>query len=159
MPEEENKTPSQKLVDIDTSGPEVDVAVEEQKDESVIETKEETSAPEQEQETVKEIKKEQKEDDSKLEDYSKGVQSRIAKLTRKMREAERRESAAIEYAQSLENRRTLDQERFQKVDDDYTKRFEESVKIMFDADLELIGLLPIGEGRKIIEDNFGDWHI
>lgn len=38
-------------------------------------------------------------------------------------------------------------------------RFEEIVKIMVDADLELIGLLPIGEGRKIIEDNFGDWHI
>ena len=129
MPEEENKKPSEKTVDIDTSGPEVDVAVEEQKDESVIETKEETSAPEQEQETVKEIKKEQKEDDSKLEDYSKGVQSRIAKLTRKMREAERRESAAIEYAQSLENRRKLDQERFQKVDADYTKDLKKVLKV------------------------------
>ena len=73
MPEEK------KTVDIDTSGPEVDVTVEETKDESVVETeapKEETSAPEQE--TVKEIKKEQKEDDSKLEEYSKGVQSGIA---------------------------------------------------------------------------------
>ena len=45
MPEEENKKPSEKTVDIDTSGPEVDVAVEEQKEESVIETQEETSAP------------------------------------------------------------------------------------------------------------------
>ena len=130
MPEE-NKKPSEKTVDIDTSGPEVDVAVEEAKVEEVVETKEETSAPEQEtvekEETVKEIKKEQKEDDSKLEDYSKGVQSRIAKLTRKMREAERRESAAIEYAQAIENKRKLDQERFQKIDSDYTKKFEESV--------------------------------
>ena len=152
MPEEENKKPSEKTVDIDTSGPEVDVAVEEQKEEAVIETKEETSAPEQE--TVKEIKKEQKEDDSKLEDYSKGVQSRIAKLTRKMREAERRESAAIEYAQSLENRRKLDQERFQKVDADYTKRFEESVKSGMDmAQKQLAQAIEAGDAPAQVEAN------
>jgi len=152
MPEEENKTPSQKTVDIDTSGPEVDVAVEEQKDESVIETKEETSAPEQE--TVKEIKKEQKEDDSKLEDYSKGVQSRIAKLTRKMREAERRESAAIEYAQAIENKRKLDQERFQKVDADYTKKFEESVKSGMDmAQKQLAQAIEAGDAPAQVEAN------
>ena len=116
MPEEK------KTVDIDTSGPEVDVTIEEKKDEAVIETeapKEETSTPEQE--TVKEIKKEQKQEDSKLEDYSKGVQSRIAKLTRKMREAERREAAAVEYASSLEKQRKADQDRFTKIDSDYSK--------------------------------------
>ena len=42
---------------------------------------------------------EAKKDDSKLEEYSEGVQKRIAKLTRKMREAERREKAALDYAQ------------------------------------------------------------
>jgi len=152
MPEEEKKT-----VDIDTSGPEVDVTVEETKDESVIETeapKEETSAPEQEQETVKEIKKEQKEDDSKLEDYSKGVQSRIAKLTRKMREAERRESAAIEYAQAIENKRKLDQERFQKIDSDYTKKFEESVKSGMDmAQKQLAQAIEAGDASAQVEAN------
>ena len=85
MPEEK------KTVDIDTSGPEVDVTIEEKKDEAVVETeapKEETTEQETvKEETVKEIKKESKDADSKLEDYSKGVQSRIAKLTRKMREA------------------------------------------------------------------------
>ena len=154
MPEEENKKPSEKTVDIDTSGPEVDVAVEEQKEESVIETQEETSAPEQEKETVKEIKKEQKEDDSKLEDYSKGVQSRIAKLTRKMREAERREEAAIQYAQSLENKRKLDQERFQKVDADYTKRFEESVKSGMEmAQKQLAQAIEAGDAPAQVEAN------
>ena len=147
MPEEEKKT-----VDIDTSGPEVDVAVEEQKEEAVIETKEETSAPEQE--TVKEIKKEQKEDDSKLEDYSKGVQSRIAKLTRKMREAERREEAAIQYAQAIENKRKLDQERFQKVDADYTKRFEESVKSGMEmAQKQLAQAIEAGDAPAQVEAN------
>jgi hypothetical protein len=154
MPEEENKKPSQKLVDIDTSGPEVDVAVEEQKDETVIETKEETSAPEQE--TVTEVVKEEepKTDDSKLEDYSKGVQSRIAKLTRKMREAERREEAAVQYAQAVENKRKLDNERFQRIDSDYTKKFEESVKSGMDmAQKQLAQAIEAGDATAQVEAN------
>ena len=53
MPEEEKKKPSEISVDIDTSGPEVDVAVEEEKDEAVVDTtpKEETEAKEQETKT------------------------------------------------------------------------------------------------------------
>jgi len=154
MPEEK------KTVDIDTSGPDVDVTVEETKDESVVETeapKEETSTPEQEtqkEETGKEIKTEEKQDDSKLEDYSKGVQSRIAKLTRKMREAERREDAAIQYAQALENKRKLDQERFQKIDSDYTKKFEESVKSGMDmAQKQLAQAIEAGDATAQVEAN------
>ena len=82
MPEEENNT-----VPIDTSGPDATVDIEEEKDESVVETdapKQETETTEQETPKVEE-KKETKEDDNKLEEYSKGVQARIAKLTRKMR--------------------------------------------------------------------------
>jgi len=99
MPEENKIKQEKPKVELDTSGPEVDVTLPEEVKEEVIETKEE--------ETVKEVKEEVKEepvkeDDSKLEEYSKGVQSRIAKLTRKMREAERREGAAVEYAQALE---------------------------------------------------------
>ena len=154
MPEEK------KTVDIDTSGPEVDVTIEEKKDEAVIETeapKQETSTTEPEtekDETAKEIKKEQKQEDSKLEDYSKGVQSRIAKLTRKMREAERRESAAIEYAQAIENKRKLDQERFQKIDSDYTKKFEESVKSGMDmAQKQLAQAIEAGDAPAQVEAN------
>ena len=152
MPEEEKKT-----VDIDTSGPEVEVTVEEKKDESIIETeapKEEAQPTEQE--TVTEVVKEEetKTDDSKLEDYSKGVQSRIAKLTRKMREAERRESAAIEYAQAIENKRKLDQERFQKIDSDYTKKFEESVKSGMDmAQKQLAQAIEAGDASAQVEAN------
>ena len=72
MPDEEKKT-----VDIDTSGPDATVDIEEQKDESVVETE----APKQETETEEPIKQESQDD--KLEEYSKGVQARIAKLTRK----------------------------------------------------------------------------
>ena len=152
MPEEK------KTVDIDTSGPEVDVTIEEKKDEAVIETeapKEETTEQETvKDETVKEIKKEQKADDSKLEDYSKGVQSRIAKLTRKMREAERREAAAVEYASSLEKQRKLDQDRFTKIDSDYSKKVEEHVKSgMESAQKSLAQAIEAGDASAQVEAN------
>ena len=94
MPEEK------KMVPIDTSGPDATIDIEETKDEAVIEQPEENKEQETDKsfENERETKLEEKKDDSELEDYSKGVQSRIAKLTRKMREAERREQAAVELS-------------------------------------------------------------
>jgi len=133
MPEEEKKKESpistEPMVDIDTSGPEVDVTVDEKKDEAVVDTAPETVT----EETVTETKETEKKEDEKLEDYSKGVQSRIAKLTRKMREAERREAAALQYAESLEKKRKLDLEKFNKVDSEYNTKFAESIKSEMDA--------------------------
>ena len=132
MPEEEKKKESpvstEPMVDIDTSGPEVDVTLDDKKDEAVVDT-----APETTEETVTETKETEKKEDEKLEDYSKGVQSRIAKLTRKMREAERREAAALQYAESLEKKRKLDLEKFNKVDSEYNTKFAESIKSEMDA--------------------------
>ena len=154
MPEEEKKKPSEIPVDIDTSGPEVDVAVEEAKDESVVDT----AAKEETVETVETKKEEkvetEKKEDEKLEDYSKGVQSRIAKLTRKMREAERKEAAALEYAAAVEKKRKIDQERFQKVDSDYTAKFEESVKSGMDmAQQRLATAIEAGDAAAQVEAN------
>ena len=149
MPDEDKKSPSQIQVDLDTSGPEVDVSLEETKTEEVVDAAPETT----EQEPVKEVIQETKEDE-KLEDYSKGVQSRIAKLTRKMREAERREAAAIEYATAIENKRKLDQERFNKVDSDYTAKFEESVKSGMDmAQQKLAAAIESGDATAQVEAN------
>jgi GDPmannose 4,6-dehydratase len=36
--------------------------------------------------------------------------------------------------------------------------FRELVRIMVDADLELIGLESPGEGVRVLEGKFGDWH-
>ena len=96
MPDEKDKS-----VPIDTSGPDATIDIEETKDESVVET----GAPEQETSTEEPVKVEEKKQDENLEDYSKGVQARIAKLTRKMREAERREQAALDYAKGVEEKR------------------------------------------------------
>ena len=155
----------QKTVDIDTSGPGAEINVPEEKDESVVDTKEkeptvtlteekETQPTEQEPETVKEIKKEQKQEDSKLEEYSKGVQSRIAKLTRKMREAERQRDSATEYARALENQRQLDQRKFTKLDSDYWKRFETNVKTGMDAaQRELAAAIQSGDAEAQVQAN------
>ena len=143
MPEANKITKEDPKVDIDTSGPEVDVVVPEEKAEEVIETKEQETIKEV---TKEEIKTEQKEDDSKLEDYSKVVQARISKLTRKMREAERREQAATEYAQALESQRKNDQSRFKKMDTDYWSRFEKTVKTgMESAQKELANAIETGD--------------
>jgi len=151
MPEA-NKIKKEDLkVDLDTSGPEVDVSLPEEKKEEVIETKE--------QETVKEVvneevKEEPKTDDSKLEEYSRGVQARISKLTRKMREAERREQAATEYAQALEHQRINDQKTFKKMDTDYWSRFEKNVKTgMESAQKELAGAIESGNAEGQVEAN------
>jgi hypothetical protein len=155
MPEENKIKKEDPKVDLDTSGPEVDVTlpeeIKEEVKEQVIETKDEETVKEVKEEPVKE---EVKEEDSKLEEYSKGVQSRIAKLTRKMREAERRESAAIEYAQALESQRKQDQSRFQKMDTDYWSRFEKNVKTgMESAQKELAGAIESGDAKAQVEAN------
>ena len=143
MPEEEKKT-----VDIDTSGPDATVDIEETKDEAVVET-----APEEntEQETQEPVEKKQ---DENLEDYSKGVQARIAKLTRKMREAERREQAALDYAKGVEEKRKQLEARFEKTDSDYIKKFETTISSgMEAAQKELAAAIESGDAQAQVEAN------
>jgi len=109
MPEEENKK-KEPMVDIDTSGPEVEIDLEKDKKEDKSfenerETKLETQEPKEEIK-VEEIKEETKQEETEekkkeLDDYSEGVQKRIAKLTKKWREAERQKEAALEYAKQV----------------------------------------------------------
>jgi HAMP domain-containing protein len=82
-----------KMVPIDTSGDPVEIELKEE------EKKEGEVQVEQEQPQV-EVKEDKKEEE--LEEYSQSVKRRIDKLTRKMREAERREQAAIEYAKQIQ---------------------------------------------------------
>jgi superfamily I DNA and/or RNA helicase len=114
MPEDKNA----KTVDIDTSGPEVDVELEDtsKPEPEVIETVEQEAAPKAEkpsdekvatepqaaspsQQDASDEKTETKKDE--LEDYSKDVQRRIAKLTKKWREAERQREDALRYAEAV----------------------------------------------------------
>ena len=145
MPDEKEKS-----VPIDTSGPDATVDIEEVKDEAVIEQPEQETSTE---EPVKEETQEKKQDEN-LEDYSKGVQSRIAKLTRKMREAERREQAALDYARGVEEKRQALEKRFQKTDADYVKKFETSIQTGLEAaQKELAAAIESGNAEAQVEAN------
>ena len=141
MPEEDKK-----MVPLDTSGPDQEVDIEETKDESVVETE----APKQE--TVEQEPAQQ--EDGKLEEYSKGVQARIAKLTRKMREAERREQAALEYAKGVEEKRQQLESKFKKTDSDYIKKFETTISSGLEAaQKELAAAIENGDATAQVEAN------
>ena len=152
MPEANKIKKDEVMVDIDTSGPETEVNLPEEPVQETAPAEQETvkvETVEEKPETETETKS-----DEELEDYSKGVQSRIAKLTRKMREAERREQAAVEYAKAVEQKRQIDQERFNKVDSDYTKKFEDNVKLGMDsAQKELAMAIEAGDATAQVEAN------
>ena len=151
MPEEEKKT-----VDLDTSGPEVDIDIEEKKDEAVIEQPEgKEEGTDKTYENERETKlEEKKEDDTKLEEYSKGVQARIGKLTRKLREAERREQAALDYAKGVEKSKTELESKFKKTDSDYIKKFETTISSGLEAaQKELAAAIESGNAQAQVEAN------
>ena len=79
-------------------------------------------------ENERETKLEKKEDKDELKEYSDGVQKRIAKLTRKMREAERQKEEAVAYAQSIKNKNDEMEGRMSKMDTSYVSEFESRVK-------------------------------
>ena len=83
------------------------------------------------EETKTEETKDEKADELKA--YSDGVQKRIAKLTRKMREAERQKEEALAFAQSVKSERDSLQSRFVKADKSYVSEFETRVKSNMDA--------------------------
>ena len=164
MPEEEKKT-----VDIDTSGPGAEIDIPEDKtfenevevsnentennnkSADTSEKSDEQSDVQKEQETKKQ---EQVKDDNKLEEYSKGVQSRIAKLTRKMREAERREQAALEYAKAVEEKRKEAESRFKKTDLDNLDRFEKNINAGLEAaERELASAIEASDAKGQIAAN------
>ena len=147
MPDEEKK-----MVPIDTSGPDATIDIEEVKEEAVVETE----AQEQETTTEEPVKQEteEKKQDENLEDYSKGVQARIAKLTRKMREAERREQAALDYAKGVEKSKLELERKFEKTDSDYIKKFESTISSgMEAAQKELAAAIEANDAAAQVEAN------
>ena len=150
MPEEEKKT-----VDIDTSGPGADIDIEEKKDEAVIEQPEaKDEGTDKTYENERETKLDEKQDDNKLEEYSKGVQARIGKLTRKLREAERREQAALDYAKGVEKSKQELESKFKKTDSDYIKKFETTISSGLEAaQKELAAAIESGDAQAQVEAN------
>jgi hypothetical protein len=127
MPEDIRET--ENLIDVgETVGAEVELDEKEtsEKPEVVEEEKIEVEQVESKEESVETKKEEKKEDE--LEKYSEGVQKRIAKLTRKMREAERQREEAIAYAEAANRSKGELEGRLSKLDRSYVSEFESRVK-------------------------------
>ena len=130
MPTENEKT--ENLVDVgeaDQQETEVnlDDKGEPEKVETVKEEIEVEQVPEDKSfENERETKLEENKDE--LKEYSDGVQKRIAKLTRKMREAERQKEEAVAYAQSVKTKNDEMEGRISKMDTSYVSEFESRVK-------------------------------
>ena len=144
MPENKNE----KTVDIDTSGPgaevELDVKQPESNDIEVSNEKDnvksiDTVAQSNEQSDVKADKQDTENKDQEtgsedtdnkkeLEDYSEGVKKRIAKLTKKMREAERQREAAIDYARKIQVEKDSLAGRLTKLDSGYVSEMEKRIQ-------------------------------
>ena len=75
-------------------------------------------------ENERETKLDKKEEKDELKEYSEGVQKRIAKLTRKMREAERQREEAVAYAQAVHGKNNEMEARLSKIDNSYVSEFE-----------------------------------
>jgi hypothetical protein len=143
MPEDKKKDP---LVDVgETEG--ADVELESKQEEVSHEVAEDgiksldTSAQSNEQPVVQASKQETEIKDQgtdteakkELEDYSEGVKKRIAKLTKKMREAERQREAAIEYARKIQGEKETLAGRLTKLDTGYVNEMENRIKSSMEA--------------------------
>ena len=100
-----------------------EVATEINLDAEPIKQEEEVIEVEQTTEETPEVESNKNE----LDEYSEGVQKRIAKLTRKMREAERQKEEAIAFAQTQREENEKIKSKFNTLDSDYTKEFEKRV--------------------------------
>ena len=127
-----------KTVDLDTSGPAMDVDIPEKLDENEIVEKEtvkeeptvrpviEEKSEDKTFENERETKLDQK-DDTELKDYSESVQRRIAKLTKKWREAERQKDEAVNYAQTILKKQRDAESKLSKLQPDFVAVTEESI--------------------------------
>ena len=129
----------EKMVDIDTSGPGADIDLPEEKQEDVVETKEDSSsAPQEPREEKVEASSEKPEAETKeqkdeLQDYSKDVQRRIAKLTKKWREAERQREDALTFARIQKDKAEELSKKYETLESASLKSREEKLKSSLEA--------------------------
>ena len=146
MPSNINIEGEAKTIDIDDKGPGADITLPEEKkeneNEAIIENvveSDNTSEKSDEQLDVRddkneggEVKKEavearidkQPDNSKEIEEYSDGVKKRIAKLTKKMREAERQKEEAIQYARRVTEEKNELGKTATSLDKNYTQEME-----------------------------------
>ena len=142
----ENKIQTQseaeeKMVDLPDTGSAVDVEIAETK--KTVNPDDDTPAVETEVETAS---------SEEMDDYGHKVQTRIDKLTKKLREAERREQAAVQYAQGVQKEAQQQAARSNQIDTGYVTEFADRVEAqMTQAKNELKQAMDLGDVDKQVE--------
>ena len=124
------------MVDIDTSGPGEEIELnDDSQTEEQVETKEQDTSPESQAASTEDASGEKQEaneqkdaKDLELENYSKDVQRRIAKLTGKWREAQRQRDEAIEFARVQKQQREEYMKKYSSIEQAGVKDREERIK-------------------------------
>ena len=124
------------MVDIDTSGPGQEIELnDDAQTEEQVETKEQDTSPESQAASTQDASSEKQEaneqkdaKDLELENYSKDVQRRIAKLTGKWREAQRQRDEAIEFARVQKQQREEYMKKYSSIEQAGVKDREERIK-------------------------------
>jgi hypothetical protein len=89
-----------------------------------------------------------------LSEISESVQKRIDKLTRRYREAERREQAAVEFAKGLQKKYTDYEKKFDTADTNYLKEFDARVDAQREqVKIKLKAAIEANDPNKIMEAN------
>ena len=165
MPDDKSEaieTKENKSVPLDTSGPGADVELPEEVVQPDAPKEEVKTEPTEEQIKVEEVPAEpvtteqepEKKDDTHLEEYSDTVQKRISKLTRRYREAERREKAALDYAQGAKREIEIIQDKFRTTEEKYDKAFSDKVSEQLkSAQEELAQSIETGDAAKQVLAN------
>jgi hypothetical protein len=133
-------TEDDKIIDLPTDGPGAEVTLPEEnvvpevvvpevKPEGEVEIKETPPVEEKPAELITEKKEEPKKEEPKaeLEEYSEGVKKRIAKLTKRMREAERQRDEATKYAKSVNTEQKSLKDRLAKIDKGFVSEMENRI--------------------------------
>ena len=133
-------TEDDKIIDLPTDGPGAEVTLPEEnvvpevvvpevKPEGEVEIKETPPVEEKPAELITEKTQEPKKEEPKaeLEEYSEGVKKRIAKLTKRMREAERQRDEATKYAKSVNTEQKSLKDRLAKIDKGFVSEMENRI--------------------------------
>jgi hypothetical protein len=129
-----------KMVDLPSEGPEVEVKFDDTK--KSINT---------EQESV-DVGVSETASSEEMDDYGRKVQSRIDKLTKRLRESERREQAAIQYAQGVQADSAQVKQRAAQVNSGYMAEFGDRVTSQIaEAKKEMKEAMDLGDTEKQVE--------
>ena len=136
----------EKMVDLPSEGDHIDVELPKESV-KLVNSDDDKDIDVGEKEVVEETASE-----GEMEDYGKKVQSRIDKLTKKLRESERREAAAIDFAQGVQGQQKKLQERARLLDSGYVNEFASRVEAQTaEAKKQLKEAMDLGDFDKQVE--------